>query len=189
MKASALKFKIQFINPALFFAVLTIISCEKKIGTIQKTDILTLPSVTVKNFETVYTDSGLINLAMSAPLLEKYENTDMPYSEFKSGIKVFFYDGHKDPVAWVSSKYAKYTDNKGLWELRDSVIAVNEKTFKIETELLFWDQQKDLFYTDRFVRITDEDQVTMGTGFEYNRRLSKRRIKNVSATFYVSDEQ
>ncbi len=169
--------------------VFSLYSCEKKIATIQKIDILTLPSVTVRNFETIYTDSGRVRLIMSAPVLEKYEKTESPYTEFKSGIKVYFYNGQKDPVAYVTSKYAKYFDSKDLWELRDSVVAVNEKKDKIETELMFWDQQKDLFYTDRFVRITDEDQITMGTGFEYNRKLSKRKIKNVTATFYVSDEQ
>jgi len=189
VKISDLKFRIQFVIKALLIAVIILNSCVKKTITIQKIDILTLPSVTRKNFETVFTDSGRVQLVMSAPLLEIYDKTESPYSEFKSGVRVYFYDGHPEPVASVTSKYAKYTENKNIWELRDSVIAISEENDKIETELLFWDQQKDLFYTDRFVKITDEDQITMGTGFEYNRKLSKRKIKNVTATFYISDEE
>lgn len=189
MKRSALKLRIQFAIKAFLILLVILNSCEKKTITIQKIDILTLPTVTCKNLETVFTDSGLVKLIMSAPLLEKFEKTESPYTEFKSGVSVYFYDGHKEPVAYVTSKYAKYTENNDLWELRDSVIAVSEENDRIETELLFWDQQKDLFYTDRFVRITDEDQVTMGTGLEYNRKLSKRKIKNVTATFYINDEQ
>ena len=68
--------------------------------------------------------------------MEKYDNTDLPYSEFKSGIKVHFYEGHKEPVATVSAKYAKYTDKKKLWELKDSVVVVNETNDKLETEAI-----------------------------------------------------
>jgi len=164
-------------------------SCEKKNVTFQKIDILTLPSHTAKNFITTYTDSGKLQLVLSAPLMESFERTEIPYSEFKSGLKVLFHDGNPEPVASVTAKYAKYTDNKNLWELQDSVVAVNEKGERLETELLFWDQKKALIYTDRFVKITTEDQIIQGYGLESDPRLSKRRIKNLSATIYVNDEQ
>jgi LPS export ABC transporter protein LptC len=165
------------------------ISCEKKIGTVEKLDLLTLPALTRKDFQTVYTDSGRIQLILSAPLMENYDKTDPNYSEFRSGIKVLFYDGHKESVASVTSKYAKYTDSKNLWELQDSVVAINEAGEKLETELLYWDQKKALIYTDRFVKITTEDQIIQGYGLESDPRLSKRRIKNLSATIYIRDEQ
>ncbi len=189
LKNSAKIFRLRFAFTALLITAVFVVSCEKKIGIIEKTDILTLPSVTVKNFETIFTDSGRIQLVLSAPLMESFKNTDSPYSEFRSGINVFFYDGHKEPVASVIAKYAKYTDNKTLWELKDSVIAVNEAGDKLETELLYWDQKKALIYTDRFVKITSQDQEVQGFGFESDPRLTKRRIKNVSAIIYVNDEQ
>ncbi len=167
---------------------LGVISCEKKIGSIDKIDILSLPALTVKNFESVYTDSGKIQMILSAPVMESYNKTDPAYSEFKSGIKVLFYEGHKEPVASVTAGYAKYTDNKNLWELKDSVVAINEAGEKLETELLFWDQKKELIYTERFVKITTEDQIIQGYGLESDPRLSKRKIKNLSATIYVKDE-
>ncbi len=174
---------------ALIVIALSVISCEKKIGTIQKIDILTLPSLTAKDFKTTYTDSGKVQLILSAPIMETYEKTETPYSEFKSGINVFFHDGHEEPVASVRANYAKFTENKNLWELHDRVVAVNEAGDKLETELLFWDQKKDVIYTDRFVKITTEDQIIQGYGLESDPRLSKRRIKNMSAIIYINDEQ
>lgn len=174
---------------ALVFTALYILSCEKKDVTIQKIDILTLPSLTAKDFTTTYTDSGRMQLVLTAPLMESYDKTDPAYSEFKSGLNVFFYDGKKEPVASVTAKFAKYTDSKNLWELQDSVVAVNENGEKLETELLFWDQKKSLIYTDRFVKITTEDQIIQGYGLESDPRLSKRKIKNLSATIYIKDEQ
>ncbi len=157
-------------------------ACNRKLDLIKKSDILSLPSVSIKNDTTVSTDSAKIQLIFIAPLIEKYSNADPPYTEFRHGINVLFYDGNKQPVATLSSKYAKFTENKKLWELRDSVVGKNEKKEKLETELLFWDQNKDLVYTDRFVRITSEDRVVMGTGLVSDSRFTVWTIKNVSAT-------
>ena len=174
---------------ALFFVALSVISCEKKAGNYPKIDILTLPSQAGKDIRTVYTDSGRIQLVLSTPLMETFDKTDEPYSEFKEGINVLFHDGNEEPIASVTAKYAKYLDNKHLWELKDSVVAINEAGEKLETELLFWDQKKDIIYTDRFVRITTADQIIQGYGLESDPRLSKRRIKNLSATIYINEEQ
>ena len=168
---------------------ISLFSCEKKSGNYPTIDILTLPSLTAKNFKSVYTDSGLIQLELSAPLMESYDRSETPYTEFKSGIRVLFYDGHKEPVASVTAKYAKYTDSKNLWELQDSVIAINEAGEKLETELLYWDQKKNTIYTDRFVKITTEDQIIQGYGLESDPRLSTRKIKNLSAVIYLKNEQ
>ena len=107
---------------ALIFAVIIVSSCEKKAVKFEKIDILTLPSQSARDLTTTYTDSGKIKLVFSAPIMESYEKTETPYSEFKSGITVYFHDGHAIPVASVTAKYAKYTDNKNLWELQDSVV-------------------------------------------------------------------
>jgi len=169
--------------------LVSLTGCEKKIDTIKKSDIESLPFQTATDVSTEYTDSGKVQLVLQSPILEKYTDTKSPYSEFRKGLKVFFYDGHPEPVARLSSKYAKYLDDKKIWELKDSVIAVNEKNEILETEMLYWDQEKDLVYTDRFVKITSEDQVVMGTGLEANSRFTKPRIRNVSAIIYISDEE
>jgi LPS export ABC transporter protein LptC len=164
-------------------------SCERKIDIIKNSDIESLPTTTVKDFRTVYTDSAKLQLVMSSPLMERYTNQKSPYSEFRKGIKVLFHDGHTDPIARLTAKYAKLTEDKRLWELKDSVVAVNEKKEILETELLYWDQEKDIVYTDRFVKITSEDQIVMGTGLESNPRFTKWKIRNVSATIYIKDEK
>lgn len=164
-------------------------SCEKKADRITSSDIMNLPSQTVRDGSTIYSDSGKIQIVMSAPLMESYDNTDEPYSIFRKGIDLVYYDGKKDSVGRISAKYARYTAKKNLWELKDSVIVSNfESNYKIETEELFWDQQKDILYNDRFLKITSEDEIVYGTGFESDSRLNKRKIKNVSGPIYLHDE-
>lgn len=164
------------------------ISCETKLPVIPKSDLLSMPSLTGKGIQAILNDSGRVQLIMTAPLIEQYDKADPTFSEFRSGIKVDVYNGKEKPEAKVTAKYGKCTSNN-LWELRDSVVVINEKNEKLETELLFWNQQKDRIYTDRFVKITSEDQVTQGIGFESDSHLINRKILHVTATLTLSDEK
>jgi LPS export ABC transporter protein LptC len=187
MKRLSSKFRINSAISALIFLSMIMISCENKIPVIPKSDLLTLPSLTGRNIKTVFTDSGRVQIIMISPLIEKYDKADPPYIEFRSGIRVVLFNNQKDSVT-VVSKYAKCTNNN-LWELRDSVVVINESNEKLETELLFWNQEKDRIYTDRFVKMTSEDQISVGIGFESDSHLNKRRIFKVKAIIYPKDEE
>jgi LPS export ABC transporter protein LptC len=183
-----MKYRTPVLIPALVFMTMIILSCENKIDLIPKSDLLTLPSLTERDFSTVFTDSGKVQLELSTPLLEQYENKTAPYSEFKSGIKVIFWEGKSRPAGSVTANYAKFTKNSNLWELRDSVVVINEGNDKLETELLFWNQTDDLIYTDRFVKITNTDQVIQGFGFESDSHLNNRKLNKVNAIIYLKEE-
>ncbi|TAL64507.1 MAG: LPS export ABC transporter periplasmic protein LptC [Bacteroidetes bacterium] len=174
---------------AMVILTVILLSCENKIDFIPKSDFITLPSVTAKNFETVYSDSGRLQLIITSPLAEQYDTKDNPHADFKSGIKVQYFDGKAKPEGYVTAKYARYTKTDNIWELRDSVVVLNQNNDKLETEVLFWNQDKDFIYTDRFVKITNEDQIIQGFGFESDARLVKRRIKKVTATIYLKNEE
>lgn len=180
--------KTSFLLLSILCFAIFLSSCETKVETIKKSEILSLPSMTNRDISTVYTDSGKVQLIMRTPLIETYNNEESPYSEFREGIYVVFFEGKKDSVGYATAKYAKFTDKKNLWELRDSVVVLNGSNDRLETEQLFWDQEKDLIYTDRFVKIINEDQTLMGTGFESDIKLNKRKIKSPSGPIYLKDK-
>jgi LPS export ABC transporter protein LptC len=187
MKSPSSKFRIFQASISLIVLSMMIMSCENKIPVIQKADILSLPTLTGKIVTTILTDSGRVQLIMSAPILEQYDKATPPYTEFRSGIKVVFFNSKNDSVR-VTSKYAKCTNNN-LWELHDSVVVINEINEKLETEVLFWNQEKDLIYTDRFVKMTSEDELIQGIGFQSDSHLTKRRIFKETAIIYLKDEK
>jgi LPS export ABC transporter protein LptC len=186
------RFKINLFTPSLLTLIILTgiaLSCESRNDIIPKSDLITLPSIAVKDFETVFTDSGQVQLILTSPVMEQYDNKELPYTEFRSGIKVDFFDKKGVHAGKVTSKYAKYTKTNNLWELRDSVVVVNDKSDKLETELLFWNQATDLIYTDRFVKITNTDQIMQGFGFESDTHLQHQKLKKVSATIYFNNEE
>lgn len=184
-KRKLLNFAVLVAGTALLF------SCREKIEFIDTTLRDDLPVQEVYNFTTTYSDSALLKLRMEAPVMKYYGRMEEPYSEFEKGIKVLFYeevlpDGQ--PSARITSKYARYYETDRLWEVRDSVVVVNSKGEMLETELLYWDEGKDLIYTDKFVRIKETDQIIMGTGLESDSRMNTWVIKNISGEISLNDE-
>jgi LPS export ABC transporter protein LptC len=164
-------------------------SCEKRDMPVRELQIRELPTLSARDVETMYSDSGKVTLLVRSPNIQQFSNDEQPYTLFPEGLTVLFYDKKTEPQASISAKYARYTEKDELWELRDSVVAVNTEGDILETELLFWSEPRESVWSDRFVRITGKDQIIMGTGFESDPRLSKWKIKNVSATIYVENEQ
>ncbi|MCU0366130.1 MAG: LPS export ABC transporter periplasmic protein LptC [Bacteroidales bacterium] len=180
---------VKIIAAVLLTGTVFLLSCEKKREVLKELTIKELPSLSARNIETMYSDSGKVTLVVRSPLINQYTGGDEPHTLFPEGITVLFYDKKTEPQASISSKYARYTEKDKLWELRDSVVAVNTEGDILETELLFWSEPRESVWSDRFVRITGKDQIIMGTGFESDPRLTKWKIKNVSATIYIDNEQ
>jgi LPS export ABC transporter protein LptC len=177
---------------ALVLAFITL-SCESKVELIRKSDLLNYPSSSGKDIVMIMRDSGNIQGILKTPLIEQYNMGDSmgdsPYSEFRMGMRVDYYDGDTIPKGSVTAKYAKNTNKDDLWQLKDSVVVINENNEKLETELLYWDRKKDLIYTDRFVKITTEKSILQGIGFESDSHLNHRKIKNPSAEIYIDEEE
>ena len=180
--------KLKTAIPALISGACITISCETQVDA-PKSDFLSMPTLIVENSQTVMADSGKIELIMSFPLMEQYTHVEKPYYEFTKGIRVDFFDGDTVLHGSVTAKYAKFDETSEIWELKDSVIVINIEGDKLETELLNWDQKKDLIYTDRFVKMTGPEQITQGIGFEADSHLNRQHIKKVSAVIYVEDEE
>jgi LPS export ABC transporter protein LptC len=179
----------------LFIAVLLtgtalLSSCEKsRKEIVNDLQIKDMPALSARDFETMYSDSGKVTMVMRAPLVMQYTGDDNPHTEFPEGLTLLFYDKTTVPQASLASHYARYDEKAEQWELRDSVVVVSEKGEILETELLYWNEARDIVWSDRFVKITGKDEIIMGTGFESDPRLTRWTIKNVSATIYIVDEQ
>ena len=52
---------------------------------------------------------------------------------------------------------------------------------------MFWDQNKEKIYSDRFIRIEQVDKVLTGYGFESNQQMTEYQIYNNTGIFTVED--
>lgn len=181
--------KYSLFKAVLIAGTVLLSSCEKRDLVVKDLQIKDMPSLSARDLETMYTDSGKVTLIVRTPLIQQFKSKEDPHTLFPEGLNVLFYEMKSEPQASITSRYARYTEKDDVWELRDSVVAVNSEGDILETELLYWSQPRERIWSDRFVRFTHNDQIIMGTGFESDTRFTNWSIRNVTGTIYIEDEQ
>lgn len=68
-----------------------------------------------------------------------------------------------------------------------NVVIRNLKGEKFNTELLYWDQNTEKVYSDRFIRIEQPDRIITGRGFDSNQQMTKYTIHKPEGIFYLED--
>jgi LPS export ABC transporter protein LptC len=147
-----------------------------------------LPSLSVGELETIITDSGRVSYRFITPEMNQYDNREKPYTEFPQGLHLIVYNNQEEIDAQIKSKYAIYREKEELWELLNNVEAVNFKDEVINTEQLFWDLKKQKIYSDEFIKITTEEEILTGYGFESDENLENYTIKNISGILTIDEE-
>ena len=89
--------------------------------------------------------------------------------------------------ASIKADTAYYYEIKKLWELKGNVQILSQRGDKFETQQLFWDEKKEKVYSDKFIRIEQEDKSITGYGFESNQELTEYEIKNTTGMFTIED--
>jgi LPS export ABC transporter protein LptC len=126
------------------------------------------PSMSAKNIEVLFSDSGKIQAKLTSVLLNKYEGQN-PYMEFPRGFKVIFYDTAGRVESTITGNYGKQDEITRVMEAKGNVIVRNElKNQQINTEELTWNASRMLIYSDVKVKITTADKVLYSDGLKAN---------------------
>jgi len=170
---------------------LLLFSCENDIQKIHSlTESENLPTVSGEDIEIVYTDSSRLEMILQAPIIKQFTKAERPFVEFPEGIYVEFYDDSLNIQATMKADYALYYNEEGLWEARGNVQAHNiAKNEKLNSEELFWDENKELIYSNSFSRIETIDGIFYGQdGFDANQKFTKWKLKGSKGTVNIKDE-
>ncbi|MDR2206959.1 MAG: LPS export ABC transporter periplasmic protein LptC [Flavobacteriaceae bacterium] len=153
-------------NPIFFLVFIvffSLISCEEDITEINKKNSnKNFASQIIHNAYIVQRDSGFVKLRATAPLIEKYELIDSPYTVAKKGIDIKFFDKKKPKTpGTLTAKYAKINEKKKFYEAKGNVRIVTNEGQMFAMQSVFWDQRKKIIYTKDTVFVTDTDGSTL----------------------------
>lgn len=179
------------INIVLAIAASAIfVSCKNDIDRVNfLTSRNNLPTFSVSGFESVYSDSGRIMVELKAKDLARYEGQKLKYDEYRYGFNVRFFNEDGSVSATLKCSYARFLIEKELWEIKSDVEVNNLNNGEIiNTELLYWDMTKELVYSDKFVKITRENEILTGEGFESNQDFSEWKILKPTGVINIKDE-
>ncbi len=147
-----------------------------------------LPSLELENFETFITDSGRLKYHIITPLLLNFDKAEDPYTEYPKGGQIITYTADSSVIeSQIKCKYALHQDKEQLWDLRNNVEAVNEDGVVFNTEQLFWDEKKEIVYTDKFVKITTSEEIITGYGLNAKQNMKEYQIKNISGVIGLNE--
>ena len=163
-------------------------SGRKKIVSEAITERDSLPVMETKGVTTLISDSGIIRYRLQAEKWEIFDKKKPPYWAFEEGIYLETFDTLFQMEANIVADTAYYFEKQKLWKLMGNVIIRNLKGEKFNTELLFWDQNTEKVYSDRFIRIEQPDRIITGRGFESNQEMTKYSIHKPEGIFYMEDD-
>ena len=149
------------------------------------------PDIVGENIEVIYSDSAKVKVQMHAKELKQFNNAEEPYSEFPKGMIVYFYDNEQKIESEISADYAIYQNEKKIWHAKGNVIAKNLKSGdRLDSEEMFWDEEKEEIYSNTFTRIVNENGTFYGqSGFKSNQNLTKYQLIGITNSIInIEDE-
>lgn len=171
----------QFFHSAIvFFAVTLFLSaCENSEQELQERTKKKMGVDEAKNVETYFSQGGKVKAKLTSVLMLRYQDT-LPRVEFPQKLHVDFYNDSLEMESVLDALYGRYVEGQNKMYLRDSVVVIqkfNQDTLRCEE--LWWDQNKQKFYTDKPVKITKKDGTVLpGKGLEASQDFKNIKIVN-----------
>lgn len=126
--------------------------------------------------EILYSDSAVVRVRVTGPVLHNYSGHDKPRQEFPNGIKMEFLQSNLSIRSVLTAKTATRYQEEGKIIARDSVVLTTIKQEKLETEELIWDEKTAKIRTEKFVKVSQPGEVIYGFGLEADQDFSYWKI-------------
>lgn len=173
----------------LFLFVLALSGCVNDLEEVNTiTHEVLLPVEEADEIRIIYSDSATLKVILEAQHLKRFIGEN-PYLEMTDGVHVRFFNSRGDVESELRSNYAVSHENTDIMEAKENVVVVNKKGETLNTEHLIWEEKTERIHTEEFVKITTEDEVIFGHGFESNQDFTKYRIKKIKGTINLNDAE
>jgi len=163
-----------------FFISLVLLACTSCKDPIKETrQVFTQDDVAIEvgtDVEILYSDSAVVRVRVTGPLLHNYSAREKPKQEFPEGIQMDFLQADLSVRSVLTAKKATRFQADGRIIARDSVVLTTIKQEKLETEELIWDEKTALIHTDKFVKVTQPGEVIYGFGLVAQQDFSYWKI-------------
>jgi LPS export ABC transporter protein LptC len=184
--------RLQGITTIIWIVVMLLLcntSCnkEKKEVVDVSFDPETTYTLRTTDVSTLISDSGITRYRLNAKEWLVFGKAKDPYWYFPKGIYVEKFDTLFQSEASIQADTAYNYEKKSLWKLVGNVKIESLEGTRFETSLLYWDQKEEKIYSDKYIRIEEEDKVITGIGFESNQDMSQYKIFDSQGVFPVSE--
>ena len=181
------KHKRDIATSLVLVAIFLFISCSEKPELVDLDERAISPRLHALDVATLVSDSGVTRYRVNAKEWLVFDKAEEPYWDFPQGIHLERFDSTLNVDAEIRSKYAIYYTNKKLWDLRDSVHAMNLQGEHFECDQLYWNEVEELIFSNEKIKITQADKIITGVGFESNQTFTKYKIRKPEGIFPINE--
>lgn len=142
-----------------------------------------------KDVTVLYSESGKIKVRLFTHELIRNEAATPPYTDMKNGLKAEFFDDSAKIKNTLTARNARWYPEANNILIRDSVVVMNDKGEKLETQELVWNQSIQKFFTEKPVSISTATQIVYGVGMEASQDFSWYKITKPSGTVRVNKNE
>ncbi len=177
-----------FYSAALLTGCLFLFSCENDPRDIEAITGKRVEVEEGRNIESYLSQAGVMKAKLTSPLMLRVL-ADTTYVEFPNTLHVDFYNDSLEIETWLDSRYGKYFEREDKVYLRDSVVVITVKGDTLRTPDLWWDQNKKIFYTDKYARYHTSDNIIHGgRGMEATQDLTTVTFKEPVGHVNVTED-
>lgn len=144
------------------------------------TDRAKTPTLQASDITTIISDSGITRYRITTPDMKIYDQAERSHWLFAQGLHFERFDESYKVDAQIDCKHAIYYDKDKFWTLKDSVRCTNISGEMFETNLLNWDEAEERIFSDQPIKITKDNMIINGIGFESNQMLTRYKINRVT---------
>jgi LPS export ABC transporter protein LptC len=181
--------KITKFTCVLILGIVVLNSCSNDLETVNAiVDLSEKPMIYAKDVEILRTDSGKIVLKGFAKESSYFLSAKDTFLEFKKGFEIKTYKDYPIVESSITAEYGKHWESKRIWEAKSNVVTQNIRGEKLNTEQLYWDENKHQIYSNSYCIITTPDGVITGDRFVADETFNKWSLKKAKGTINVKDE-
>jgi LPS export ABC transporter protein LptC len=173
---------------AFFGSCFFIWGCENDPQTVRDLGKRKIGIEEARQIESFLSQDGKVKAKLTAPLMLRYQ-LDTVKVEFPKSLHVNFFDDSLKIESQLNAKYGRYLETENKVFLRDSVIVFNVAGDTLHAKELYWDQQKQQYYTDKNVIVIYKNppQKVYGTGLVADQALKNITIHNPKGFMIIPD--
>lgn len=169
----------------ILFAILLLSACSEESQNPDDFKEFEGPVMEAVDVELFYSDSAVVRIRLTADRQLEFESGDR---EFPEGVYIEFYDQDEIRSSSIKANQGYFNKKENKYTATGDVVVINyQSDEKLETEVLYWEPNKEEIYTDRYVEITSDDEVLMGEGLTSDESFTTYQILKPKGTFSLSE--
>jgi LPS export ABC transporter protein LptC len=103
---------------------------------------------------------------------------------FIGDVKLDFFDQEGQHSSTMSADTGRVDDKRHLFTANGNVFVVSDSGMTLATSILYWNETREVIYTDQSIILTTDADTLYGVGFESNANLTNWTIMQPTGVTY-----